>query len=156
MAVQDSTGLRDTQTVGGSGVDLQTLRALQISTSGIDFGTHIPGTDTGSTNATTTILNTGNSPIDVQVSGNPLSNGVNTIAVGQQEYATSTFTYASCSLCQLLTGPAAPKSVGVSIPQPTSTTSPSTKNIYFGLGIPTGTSGSYSGSNTFTAVAPGG
>lgn len=152
MAVQDSIGLRDTQTA--IGVDLLTLYGLNITTGNIDFGSLAVGQNTGTFDATTTVANTGNSPIDIKVSGTDLSSGANTIAVGQQKYATSTFAYGSCSLCQFLTGSAA--SVSVEIPKSTSTSTQNTSNLYWGIGIPSGTAAeSFTGTNTFIAVQPG-
>jgi hypothetical protein len=151
IAVQDLTGLRDTQT--SLGVDVLTLYGLDIVTGPIDFGSLHVGENTGSVNATTTIVNTGNSPINVQLSGTDLANGGNSIAVGEQKYATSTFVYGSCSICQFLTGSAA--SVGVSVAKPTSTapTIQNQANIYFGVDVPNGSAAtSYSGTNTFIAV----
>jgi hypothetical protein len=161
LAVQDSTGLRDTQTIGGSGVELLTLYGFEINTPGLNFGTTTPGSDTGTFNAVSTVVNTGNSPIDIQLSGDPLTSGANSILVGQQKYATSTFTYAGCALCQVLTAPSIPKSIGVNIPKTTSTTTSQSSNVYFGIGVPNGTPSSvpgtpYQGINYFTAVAPGG
>ncbi len=153
MSVVDSTNLYGSATISG-GVGLWPLLALEVSSPSINFGTTTPGNNTGSTNATTTVFNTGNMPIDVGVAGNPLLSGLNSIAVNQQKYATSTFTYASCALCQVLSGAATP--VGVDIPQTNSTSTQNTGNIYFGLNVPTGSgTGSYSGTNTFIASAPG-
>jgi|GEM_PF-1049851 len=148
-SVEDSSNLYATSTSFSD--DVLTLAALEISTPSINFGALYPGSDTGTTNATTTILNTGNDPINIQVSGTSLTNGVTSIGVNQQKFATSTFQYASCSLCQVLAGTA--NTVNVELPQSTSTSGNPTSNIYWGLNVPnpTGT-GSYNGTNTFTAV----
>ena len=153
IAVQDSTGLRDTET--SASTTLQTLDSLSISTPSVNFGSLAPGSDTGTTNATTTIVNTGNAPINIQLYGTDLNNIASTtpIGVGQQKFATSTFQYASCSLCQVLAGSATPKNVNVEIPKPTSTASSSQSNLYFGLNVPTGIgANNYTGTNTFIAV----
>lgn len=152
IAVEDSTGLRNTDT--SLGVDLLTLRALSITTGIIDFGALEVGQNTGTVNATTTSRNTGNVPIDIKVSGTDLT-GASTIDVGEQKYATSTFVYSSCSICGLLTGVAT--AVNVNVSKPTSTSAPQTQDIYFGIDVPSGkAAGSYSGTNYFDAVAPGG
>ena len=158
MSVVDSTNLYGSATVAG-GVPLDSLLALEVTSPSINFGALINGADTGSTNATTTIINTGNAPIDVKVSGDPL-NGTGgptgSIPVNSQKYATSTFVYGGCALCQVLTGPATPASIGVNLPQATSTAGSQPSSIYFGLQVPTNiNSGSYSGTNYFTAVIPG-
>ena len=153
MAVQDSTALRDTETILG-GVPLNSLAAIEINTPAINFGSMIPGADTGTTNATTTVLNTGNILINLSISGSNLVSAGNTTPIlpGQQKFATSTFQYASCSLCSLLSGSA--NTVGVEIPKPVSTSSTSSQSsLYWGLQVPNNTnSGGYNGVNTFTAV----
>ena len=149
IALQDSTALRDTQT--SLGVNLLTLYGLAISTGPINFGILPVGGNTGSVNATTTIINTGNSLINVQLSGTDLSSGASSIAVGEQKYATSTFIYGSCSICQFLTGSAS--NVNMNIAKPTSTSSTQSGNLYFGVDVPNGSAATtYSGTNTFIAV----
>ncbi len=150
LFLQDSTGL--TAFASSSPVDVLTLRALQISTPSIDFGDLSAGADTGAVNTQTTIVNTGNTPIGITVAGTDLAGAVN-IPVGSQKYATTTFAYGSCSLCQFLTGSAT--NVNVSLAKPTATTTPVTSNIYWGITVPNGTDASvHTGSNTFTATAP--
>jgi hypothetical protein len=153
MSVQDSTGLRDTQSTLASTTNVLTLRALEVTTGGLNFGSLHVGEDTGVVNATTTTRNTGNVPMDVQLAG---SSTISTpIPVNTQKYATSTFIYASCSICQFLSGAATP--VKVTISKPTSTTTAQQHDIYFGISIPNGTpAGTLTGTNEFDAVAPGG
>jgi hypothetical protein len=149
VGIQDSTGLRDT--ASSSPVDVLTLYGLTLSTGGIDFGALAPGGNTGGTNATTTIINTGNANINIQLSGTDLSSGASVIPVGEQKYATSTFVYGSCSVCQFLTGSAT--NVNVNLNKPTSTSTPSTGDVYWGIDVPLGSqSNTYAGVNTFTAV----
>jgi hypothetical protein len=152
VAVQDSIGLRDTQTA--SGVEVLTLFGLDLTTLGnnINFGSLTPGGNTGGVNATTTIVNTGNASINVQLSGTDLSGGASTIPVGEQKYATSTFVYGSCSVCQFLTGSAT--NVAVNVGKPTSTSTQSKGDLYWGIDVPNGSGATaYSGVNTFTAVS---
>jgi len=158
MSVVDTTNLYGSATIAG-GVPLDSLLALEVTSPSINFGALVNGANTGTTNATTTIINTGNAPIDVKVSGDPL-NGTGgptgSIPVNSQKYATSTFMYAGCALCQVLTGPSTPASVGVNIPEATSTAGSQPSSIYFGLQVPTNiNTGAYTGTNYFTAVLPG-
>jgi hypothetical protein len=149
VQVYDTSGYSDHET--SLGVELLTLYALSIETPGIDFGSLYVGTDTGAFDATTTIANTGNAQIDIDILGTDLVGGVDTIPVGQQKYATSTFVYSSCTICQFLTGSAT--NFNVNIPKPTSTSTPSSDEIYWGISIPTGIGATtYSGTNTFIAV----
>ena len=159
MSVVDSTNLRDTQTTLASSTDLLTLRALEVTSGALNYsnptlngGTGLyPGQDTGGFNATTTTKNTGNTNIDVQVGAE--TGGLNTIPVGTQKFATTTFVYSSCSICTSLTG--ASNRAGVNIAKPTSTTTPQTTSISFGISIPNGTTaGTLTGVNDFSAVGP--
>jgi hypothetical protein len=157
MAVTDNEGLKDTET--GIGQDLDTLYGLEVSQGNIPFATSTPNSDTGRTVATTTVNNTGNSPISVDLSGTNLQDNTLTysIPVGQIKVASSTFQYASCSLCQVLQGATGPATkVNVNIPRPVSTSTTPSQDLYWGIAIPNGTyATSYSGTASFTAVGPG-
>lgn len=149
FAVEDSTGARDTET--SPVVELLTLYALSVNVGSIDFGSLYVGQDTGAVNATTTFSNTGNAPIDIELAGTDLTAGSDTIDVGEQKFATSTFIYGSCSVCQFLSGAAT--DVDVNLAKQTATTTPSTDDLYWGLNIPEGTGATtYGGTNTFIAV----
>jgi hypothetical protein len=151
LRVQDSTGLSGIAT--SSGVELLTLYGLRIDTPAIDFGDLAAGADTGSVNAQTTMVNTGNTPIGIQVAGTDLTGTSSSIPVGEQKYATSTFAYGSCSICQFLTGSAT--NVDISLAKPTSTTTPVTDELYWGINVPTGTRATtHQGTNTFIATSP--
>lgn len=149
VRVQDASGLSDTSSAGS---DLLTTRALSVDTS-INYDSITltnglaPGENTGNRVATTTVTNTGNSPIDIRLSGTAMGS----IPVGSQAYSTSTFTYASCSVCSFLTGAAT--NVGVSIPKQTASTSPQTSKVYWGIEIPIPTAtGIQAGTNFFEAA----
>lgn len=139
----DGAGTSDSDTI-----EMDSLVALNV-TSSIDYGTTNPNTDTGSTNQQTTVTNTGNRSLDVQLSGTDMASGGDTLDVGQQEYSATSFTYgAGTSLTS------SPVTLILSLLQPTSGTAPVTDLVYWGIGIPNGTpSGTYSGTNTFTATA---
>lgn len=132
-----------------SGVELNTLYALNV-TGAIAYGSVGSGSDTGSSNQTATVTNTGNALIDSQLSGTDMTFTVNTILVSNQKYSTSTFTYSSCTTCTNLS--TSPTAYDINLAKPTNTT-PVTTNIYWGLAVPGGRpQGSYSGTNTFTAI----
>jgi hypothetical protein len=153
MAVTDSTGLKDTET--SIGQEVLTLYGLEVNEGNIAFATSTPNSDTGRTVSTTTVRNTGNAAISIDVLGTNLTNGANSIPVGQQKVASSTFQYASCSLCLVLQGASA-QNVNVNIPRPTSATTTQSSDLYWGIAIPNGTSaGTYNGTNTFIAVGGG-
>ncbi|MFZ2555675.1 MAG: hypothetical protein WAX57_02455, partial [Minisyncoccia bacterium] len=148
VQVEDTLGLMDVQTAG---VDMLTLHALSVTPS-LDFGSLYVGEDTGTVNATSTIVNTGNSNIDIQVAGTDLTGGASSIAVGEQKFATSTFAYGGCAICQYLTGSAT--DFEVDLPKPTATTSEISDDVYWGINIPSGTGATtFTGTNTFWAVS---
>jgi hypothetical protein len=151
--LQDSTGLFEN---ASSTVDLYTLRGISIETAGIDFGALEVG-QTSTTTAQTTFANTGNSPIDVELYGDDLTGNTDSIPVNSQKVATTTFAYASCAICQSLTGTIETAvSFDVDLPKPTSTSTPVTDDLFWGIEIPTGTAvESYSGTNYIEATAPG-
>jgi len=133
-----------------SGVELNTLYALDVAGS-ISYGSVNPDSDTGSSNQTTTVTNTGNAAIDVNLSGASMANSSYTITADNQKYATSTFTYSSCTVCTALSGTLT--RLEVDLAKPTSVT-PVTDDIFWGLLVPLGKPpGSYSGTNTFEALA---
>jgi hypothetical protein len=76
--------------------EMYTVKGLSIPAA-IDYGDVTVGFDTADTNASTTVRNTGNSIMDVELSGSDISNGASVITVGNQKYSTSTFTYSACT-----------------------------------------------------------
>jgi hypothetical protein len=151
IQVEDTAGERDVDT--SLGVELNTLRAIEID-SDIDYVDVAVGDNTGAVNATTTINNTGNSNIDIRLSGTDLDSGQSTIPVNEQKYSTTTFAYGSCSICNFLTGTTTPADVEVDLPKPTSTSTPSIDDVYWGIEIPFGTATIlHQGTNYFEAIA---
>lgn len=73
--------------------ELNTLNAL-IVTSSISYGTLAPGA-TSSASQITTVTTTGNTAIDVNISGADMTTSTYSIPVSQQEYATSSVDYGS-------------------------------------------------------------
>ena len=55
-----------------TGVEMNTLRALSLSTTTINYGTINPGGDTGTLSQTTTVTGTGNEAIDIYLYGTNL------------------------------------------------------------------------------------
>ncbi|MEK7608468.1 MAG: hypothetical protein AAB495_02730 [Patescibacteria group bacterium] len=132
-----------------SGVELNTLFSLNITNS-INFGSLLPGGDSGAVNQIATTTNTGNAAIDVEFSGTNMVFGANTIAVGNERYATSTFTYSSCTVCTALTTIATAYELDLAKPTSTAVVE---DTVFWGLSVPNGNPpGSYTGTSTFTAV----
>ncbi len=150
VRAEDASGLF---VIATTGIEMQTTRGLTVDTSITYDDDEVlgmePGANTGSRVATTTVSNTGNSAIDIALSGT----GIGTIPVGSQHYATSTFDYAACSVCAFLSGAAV--QAGLNIPKVTASSTPSTSDIYWGIEIPIPTaSGLQSGTNLFEAGPP--
>lgn len=135
-------------------IEVNTLNALDV-TSSIAYGSVPANTDTGSTNQTTTVTVTGNNALDTQISGDVMCTDYNTCSGGvlqpsNQEYSLNSFTYGAGTDLAATTSPATVETV---LAKPTSTTTPVTDDVLWGIGIPNGqTTGSYTGQNTFTAV----
>lgn len=136
-----------TSTDATATAELNQLTALNVTAS-IAYGTVPANTDTGSTNQTTTVTNTGNTAIDPDISGTDMVDGLNEIGVEYQKYSDAAFTYTSGGTALSTT----PTSINLTLPQRTSGVV--TDDVLWGIGVPAGTvPGSYTGTNTFTAVA---
>ncbi|MCB9811903.1 DUF2341 domain-containing protein [Candidatus Nomurabacteria bacterium] len=133
------------------GVEMLTLRALDVENS-ISYGSLAVNDDTGSYNATTTLVNLGNDDLDVQIVGSDLSDGSgSTIDASQQRFATSTFDYSSCVYCTNLATTST--NYEVDLGKPTAVTPPVEDEVYWGIAIPFGTaSNPHTGNNTFYAI----
>ena len=144
-----------------SGVDVKSLLAFALNTLSIPYGSLEPGQQTDPIVATTTIAATGNVGIDKDVTGESMcttytpstpcpGSASSTIPESEQVFGTSTVAYAAGTPISSTT----PALVNLNVNKSTATSSPATKNAYWGIRIP-GTitySGSYTGQNTFTAV----
>lgn len=135
-----------------SGVEIETLIAFTTDPS-ISYGQLLAGQNTGATNQTTLLTNTGNSAIDHEITGDqfctdyPTCSG-DTIATTSQEYSLSPFTWGSGTD---LTNSAT--TLATNLTRPTSSPSNSTTTIYWGIGVPVSTvPDSYSSGSTLTAV----
>ncbi len=136
-------------TATSTGVSLNTLLAINLSTSTLNYETVGAGQNTGSTNKIIGIQNTGNSSSTLKVSGTALTFNTNFLATSSQHYATNTFTYntGDTALSDILT-----TVTGFFLTKPTSTVAMQ-KNIYWGISAVAGSPiGTYTGANTITAV----
>ncbi len=149
LAIEDGAGAVATATAPS--VDLITVRALAVEES-IDYGTLAVNADTGSYNATTTIVNIGNAALDVSIEGTDLTDGsASVIPVSEQIFATSTFTYSACTFCSQLATTST--TYELDLAKPTSTSPAIVDEIFWGLAVPFGVAGApHSGVNIFYAV----
>jgi len=134
-----------TGTVATTTAEMASLYAISVTPS-ISYGTLVPGANTGAINSTTTVTNTGNIATNLALSGADMTSGADTIAVGSQKYASTTFTYLTGGVALSTT----PTTLVLGLAKKTVSTT--TAPIYWGIGVPNGSRiGSYSGSVTFTA-----
>jgi hypothetical protein len=148
MQINDGANLPTATT---SPVELITNIALDVTEPTIDFGSEMyAGEDTGTTNATTTVINAGNSPIDTNISGTDMASPGYDIAVDNIEWSLNTFDYNAGTD---LTG--AGTNVDIVAPKPTDA-SGTFDELYWGLNIPYGADASaYLGHNTFIVMLDG-
>lgn len=152
VEVEDDTGGYDFAT--SLGVDLNTLRAIDVEGE-IDYGTLEVNADTGSDNASTTILNYGNVEVNIEIQGTDLTDGFNSyVPAEQQKFATSTFTYSACGVsCKLLSS-TTPVEIDINLQKPVVNDPPVTDSVYWGIAIPIGVnSAPHQGVNVFTPIS---
>jgi|GEM_PF-1732106 len=139
-------------TISGTGVEVISLNALDVLENAIPYGTVKSGQNTGTTNATTTIDNIGNTPLNTNVIGTDM-NGPAVIGANNQKFnPLANFDYNSAGTTLAST---TLQSAAINVNKVTGTdlTSP----IYWGIAVPGGRpSGTYSGLNTIQAMVYGG
>jgi hypothetical protein len=150
LEVNDAAGGYDFST--SIPVDLLTLRAMDVNNA-IGYGTVDLNSDTGAFNPSTTLINQGNEAIDIEIAGTDMTDGaVSIIDASNQKYATSTFTYSSCTVCSLLS--VVNNAVEVDLDKPTVATPAVEDHIFWGIHVPSGTnSAPHTGFNTFYVVS---
>lgn len=134
-----------------SGVDLNATLGIEVNEAEIAYGSLVANTDSGTDNATTTIVNAGNTPLDTQLIGEDMLRdgiGPESIPALNQQFDLANFDYGVgstpiASSSQIL--------VDTAVPRPTSVTDVE-DDIYWGIAVPIILSGDYTGLNTFTAV----
>ena len=131
-----------------SGVSLLSLLAFE-TTSTINYGSFAEGQTMSTLTATSTIVSSGNTAMNVNVYGTNMTGGSYSIPVGQERYATSSITYASGAT--LLANPGS--TVEIDLPKATSTTNIPSQKFFWGIAIPSGQgAASYIGYNSFIGV----
>jgi hypothetical protein len=150
MEVEDTAGGYGFGT--SIGTELMTLRYAEAD-SVIAYGSIEVESNSAGVNASTTIFNLGNVPIDVDVDGTDLSDGAaSTIAVAEQKFATTTFTYSACVACTALD--TIPVNYELDLLKPTTTAMTVEDEIYWGINVPFGTANNpHTGAVTFTPIS---
>lgn len=139
------------QTVAGTGVQVNQTIGLAVEETFIPYNTIKGGEDSGDYNATTTVVNYGNSPLNTDVNGTDMIHDTQageTITVDQQKYSLTAQNYSTLDW----TLAAAANTRDTEIARATSTDD-FKDEMYWGINIPAGTiSGDYEGTNTFSAA----
>lgn len=140
-------GVTDTDTI-----EMGSVIGIEVS-SHINYGNLNGGDNTGSTNITSAIANSGNVAIDIEMYGQDMCTDFPTCAAGvipvtRQQYNTSSFSYGAGTALT-----ASPVFIPLNIAKSTAHPPNLSSTLYWGLGIPAGAQmGAYTGQNTFTAL----
>ncbi len=153
-----------------SGVEMNALSAFDVVQTSISYGSLEPGNTTtpvlGAPVATTTVRALGNIGIDQNLLGEDMCSyyqtfgdcwthsSTSTIGAEQQRYSTTTDTYIQATTDGNVISSTTPSELEVNVPKTTSTSSPATGDITWGIAIPASItfSGTYFGQNTFQVV----
>jgi hypothetical protein len=147
----DAPGLKGTGIYNTlNGVEVNSSAALSMNELAIGYGIVQAGTNSGAVNASTTVVNYGNTPIDTAVSGTDMLKnkvGPEVIKVSNQQHSVNTFSFTAGN-----TSSTTPDTIAVGISRPTNNTDLTAKT-YWGINIPAGTPAAlFYGVNTFTVV----
>jgi hypothetical protein len=130
-------------------VDVVSAAALDVTEATIPYGIIMAGNNSGLADATTTVVNYGNCPLNSDISGTWMSQGGLHIHAANQKYDLITFNYPAATYSLSSTTPA---TLDTNIARP-NTSSDFAQPVYWGINIPSGTnSGVYNGTNTFQAA----
>jgi hypothetical protein len=145
-------------TVDSDTITMATMTALNVTAS-IAYGELALGANTGTSDQTTTVTNTGNVVLTSEVNSGAstaMTCGIGTIPVGNERYSSAEgAAYATGEGSKAQLSATAATVTGFSVAKATATASPTTGGIYWGLGMPAdGISGTCSGTVVFTATTP--
>lgn len=157
----DDDNATGTVGISVSGVEVNSLTALDLLSAEIPYGQLEPGQNSGTLNASTSILAVGNTGLDQNLSGESMcttfavgneceSSATSTIPESNQQFATTTVAYGSGQSLSSST----PTELELNVPKSTSTTTPSSGITYWGIAVP-GTitlAGAYTGLNSIQAI----
>jgi hypothetical protein len=149
--VADIPGLKGSSTYATlNGVEVISSAALNVNELAIAYGQVQAGTNTGSFNASTTVVNYGNTPIDTNLQGTDMLKnkvGPEKIRALNQQFNINTFTFTAGNMSSTT-----PATAAVGIARPLDFTDV-THKIYWGINVPFGVpSNTFYGVNTFTVV----
>lgn len=161
-AIDDDAAIGSMATTS-SPVDLISFTALDLLTPEIPFGALEPGDDSGTLTATTTIVSTGNTGLDQELTGESMCgtfaignecgpSASSTIPESEQQFASTSIAYNSIFAGTLSS--TTDQELELDINKTTSTSTLSQGVTYWGIAVPISITlaGDYKGLNTFTAV----
>ncbi len=164
-AIDDDFGT-STISQSSTGNELNSFLAFDVTETSISYGGLQPGQSNDPLATTTDLIAVGNVGLDEDLYGDTMctnwtafdscdAGGINPaseIPVSNQKFASSSVAYAS-SYAYTLTSSTSPASLLINVPKTTSTSSPQTKNTWWGINIPVAitVAGAYTGQNTLTA-----
>jgi len=134
-------------------VDVSQAPGLDVNEATIPFGSIRGNEDSGAVNATTTVENYGNTPLDTTFEGNDMvrQGGGGYIGADQQEYDLGDFVYGFGSWT--LASGTASVARDLDLPKPTTALELRTDDVMWGINVPAGKlSGIYEGSNIFRSA----
>lgn len=142
-----------TGSADSSGVELETLLAITVTTSSINYGALTASSTSSSTNQIATTTNVGNSTNTYSVRASAtLTKGTDSIATSNQRWATSTFNYDSNTISAALTDTAVNIPDHIQLPA-TSTAGTAGRRTFWGLRVPSASpTGTYSGVTEYSSV----
>ena len=162
IAGVDNNNATGTATIGTTGVEVNSYRAIDILDAAIAYTQLEPGQSMSLLSASSTVYAVGNTGINTDVTGESMcptfsvgndctNSSSSTIPEFKQEFATSSKAYNSGTQLSSST----PGLIDLRVPKSTSTTTPSNGVTYWGIGVPASitTAGAYTGLNTFTGVS---
>lgn len=161
IAGVDDNNATGTMVIGTNHRELLSFPAIDLLTAEIPYGSLEPGDNTGTLNATTTLLSVGNTGLNQNLEGESMcigfsvgsecaSSASSTIDEFKQQFATSSVAYGSGFTLSSST----PQLLAIKIPKTSSTTNPNGGVTYWGIEVPVTITlaGAYTGLNTFYAV----
>ena len=144
LHVYDNNGATTTG-VTPSGTNVLTNTALDVTQDTIAYGSLKSNENSGTSTASTTIENYGNSPLNVDISGTDMVKGGDSIPIENQEYSlTENFNYGAGTSASST----ATEVDLITTVRPT-TLAGNNDYLYWGIAIPAVPSGEYKGDNTF-------
>jgi hypothetical protein len=170
VVVDDDDFATSTVSTSTDIVELNPLAAFDIVETSINFGSLEPGNTTtpvlGAPSGTTTIRALGNVGVDQNLLGEDMCpyyqtfgdcwtySSTSTVGAEQQRYSTTTITYDQATTDGNIVSSTTVSELEVNVPKTTSTSSPATGIITWGIAIPGSISfsGDYYGQNTFQVV----